>query len=140
MARDGDERVKIVVYYAVWATVCALVAGVAISAIHTAFFSYHPGRSGAARTLVGDLAAATALAAGQGAVALGTGRILAHLGRTLHATVLLGLLVGGFDFAMYFVQMALPATELGWTPDLIILAAAAALITALGSRSDGAAP
>src|SRR5579884_3475235 len=65
MAPDGDERVKIVVYYAVWATACALVAGAAISAIHTAFFSYHPGRSGAARTLVGDLAAAAALAAGQ---------------------------------------------------------------------------
>src|SRR5581483_9067211 len=85
MAPDGDERVKIVVYYAVWATACALVAGAAISAIHTAFFSYHPGRSGAARTLVGDLAAAAALAAGQGAVALVTGRILVRLGRTLRA-------------------------------------------------------
>ncbi len=134
MAPDGDERVKIVVYYAVWATACALVAGAAISAIHTAFFSYHPGRSGAARTLVGDLAAAAALAAGQGAVALVTGRILVRLGRTLRATVLLGLLIGSFDFAMYFVQMALPATELGWTPDVIIL------VTVLGSRSSAAAP
>src|SRR5579884_1536805 len=109
MAPDGDERVKIVVYYAVWATACAL-------------------------------AAAAALAAGQGAVALVTGRILVRLGRTLRATVLLGLLIGSFDFAMYFVQMALPATELGWTPDVIILAAAAALVTVLGSRSSAAAP
>jgi hypothetical protein len=140
MATDGDDRAKIVVYYAVWAALCALGAGVAIAAIHTAFFSYHPGRSGAAGTFVGDIAAASALAAGQGAVALVTGRLLARLGRTLHATVLLGLLVGGFDFAMYLVQMAWPATELGWTPDVLILAAAAALITVLGSRSSAATP
>jgi hypothetical protein len=48
---------------------------------------------------------------------------------------LLGLLIGAFDFVMYFVQMAVPATELGWIPDLIILIVATALTTAAGSRN-----
>ena len=43
--------------------------------------------------------------------------------------------IGLFDFVMYFVQMAVPATELGWTPDLLILVAVTAAITAAGSRN-----
>jgi len=35
---------------------------------------------------------------------------------------------------MYFLQMAVPATELGWIPDLIIIVAVTAAITAAGSR------
>ena len=73
-----------------------------------------------------------AIAAGQGAVALVTGSVLAQFGRALQRTVLLGLLVGVFDFAMYFLQMAVPATELGWKPDIVILALASATITLLG--------
>jgi len=57
---------------------------------------------------------ALAIAAGQGAVVLVTGSLLAQLGRSLQGTVLLGLLIGLFDFAMYLVQMAIPAAELGW--------------------------
>jgi hypothetical protein len=53
----------------------------------------------------------------------------------LHATVLLGLLVGLFDFLMNFLQMAVPRTELGWVPDLVILAGATIAITVLGSRA-----
>src|SRR5213083_2977152 len=78
------------------------------------------------------------IAAGQGAVALVTGSVLTQLGRGLHATVLLGLLVGLFDFVMNFLQMAVPATELGWIPDLVILAVATIVITVLGSRSASA--
>ena len=66
------------------------------------------------------------------AVALVTGSVLAQFGRPLHRTVLLGLLVGVFDFAMYFLQMAVPGTELGWRPDIFILALASATITLLG--------
>jgi len=33
------------------------------------------------------------------------------------------------------LQMVVPATELGWIPDLAILVAASALITVAGSRS-----
>jgi len=138
MANDAGGRMKVVIYYAVWATLCAVVAGIVITLIHTWFFSYNPGRSWLVHTLVSDILTAILLAAGQGAVALVTGSLLAHLGRQLHGTVLLGLLVGAFDFVMDFVQMAAPATELGWVPDLLIFAAATIAITALGSRASAA--
>ncbi len=130
-----ESRTRIVIYYAIWTTICAAVAGVVIALIHTWFFSYHPGRSAFMETLFGGIVTAVAIAAGQGAVALVTGGVLARLGRTLQFTVLLGLLIGVFDFVMYFLQMAVPATELGWIPDLIILVVATAAITAAGSRS-----
>ena len=129
-----DNRTRIVIFYAVWATICAAVAGVVIALIHTWFFSYHPGRSAFMETLFGGIVTALAIAAGQGAVALVTGRLLSRLGRTLQFTLLLGMLIGLFDFVMDFVQMAVPATELGWIPDLIILVAVTAAITAAGSR------
>jgi hypothetical protein len=138
MASDTGDRMKVVIYYAVWATLCAALAGAAISLIHTWFFSYNPEKSWLVHTLVSDLLTAALLAAGQGAVALVTGSVLAQLGRGLHGTVLLGLLIGAFDFVMDFVQMALPATELGWVPDLLILAGVTAGITALGSRASAA--
>jgi len=75
-----------------------------------------------------------ALAAAQGAVALVTGSLLARLGRDLQFTVLLGLIIGLFDFVMYFLQMAVPVTELGWTPDIAILLVVTIAITAVGSR------
>ena len=138
MATDAGDRMKIVIYYAVWATVCAAVAGVVISLIHTWFFSYNPARSWAVHTLVEDIVTALALAAGQGAVALLTGSVFAQFNRTLHGTVLLGLLVGAFDFLMDFVQMVAPRTELGWVPDLVILAVVTIGITALGARGAAA--
>jgi len=64
-----------------------------------------------------------------------TGGLLGRLGRMLQYTLLLGLVLGLFDFVMYMLQMVVPATELGWTPDLAILVAASALITVAGSRS-----
>jgi hypothetical protein len=128
------DRMKIVVFYAIWATLCAAVAGVAMALIHTAFFSYHPGRSGMLQTLFSDVVSALGLAAGQGAVALVTGSITARLGRTLQATVLLGLLIGLFDFVMYLLQTTVPATELGWVPDVIILVVVTVAITVWGSR------
>jgi hypothetical protein len=140
MASDTGDRMKIVIGYALWATLCAAVAGVAISFIHTWFFSAHPSAAEFWRTLFEDVAVTLAIAAGQGAVALVSASVLARLGRGLHATVLLGLLVGLFDFVMNFVQMAWPRTELGWVPDLVILAAATLAITVLGSRSATAVP
>src|SRR5439155_12919620 len=131
---------RIVLGYAAWATICAAVAGVGISMIHNFIFSYHANGPGLWSTLLEDDVMTVAIAAGQGAVALVTGGILAQLGRALHATVLLGLLVGLFDFVMNFLQMVVPRTELGWVPDLVILAAATIAITVLGSRSAAAAP
>ena len=92
------------------------------------------------RTLLEDAAVSVGLAAGQGAVALVTGSLLTQLGRGLHATVLLGLLIGLFDFVMNFLQMAVPRTELGWVPDLVILTAATIAITVFGSRAAAAPP
>src|SRR5881397_4337458 len=129
MAGDTGDRMKIVIGYAVWATLCAAAAGVAISLIHTWFFSYHGSRPGFWRTLLEDAAVSVGIAAGQGAVALVTGSLLAQLGRGLHVTVLLGLLVGAFDFVVNFLQMAVPSTDLGWVPDLVILAVATIVIT-----------
>lgn len=138
MVESGD-RMRVVIYYAVWATICAALAGIAVALLHTWFFSYHVGRSGFLQTLVSDIEAALAIAAGQGAVAVLTGSVLAQFGRGLQKTVLLGLLIGVFDFVLNFVQMVAPKTELGWGPDIVVLAVAAALITAYGSATASAA-
>lgn len=129
-----NDRTRIVIYYSIWATICAAVAGLAVALIHTWFFSYNPGRSAVMETLFSGSVAAVGIAAAQGAVALLTGSLLAQMGRTLQYTLLLGLLIGVFDFVMYFLQMVVPATELGWVPDLVIIVVATAAITAAGSR------
>jgi hypothetical protein len=116
----------------VWATVCATVAGAVVSVIHTLFFSFNPDATAFLRTLGGDLATALGLGAGQGVVAFLAAAALAALGRGLRYTVLLGLVVGFFDLAMYLLQMTVPATELGWGLDLAVLAAATVLITVAG--------
>jgi len=55
MAGDSGDRMKIVIGYAVWATLCAAAAGVAISLIHTWFSATtRPGRDLA--TLLEDAA------------------------------------------------------------------------------------
>lgn len=135
----ADSSTRVVIAYAIWATICATIAGLAIALIHTAFFSFNPGRSAVIETLFSGSVAAVAIAAAQGAVALVTGSVLAQMGRTLQFTVLLGLLLGLFDFVMYFVQMVVPVTELGWIPDVAILLAVTIAITAAGSRRAAAA-
>jgi hypothetical protein len=132
MGADASNRMKIVIYYAAWAIVCAAAAGLLIALVHTWWFSYNPNRSGLIDTLFGDAVTALALAAGQGATALLTGSVLAHYGRELQRTVLLGLLLGLFDCVMYFVQMAFPRTELGWLPDIAILVGATVMVTLYG--------
>lgn len=136
---DTNDRTRIAIYYSIWATICAAVAGLAVALIHTWFFSYNPGRSAIIETLFSGAVAAVGIAAGQGALALATGSLLARFGRTLQYTLLLGLLIGVFDFVMYFLQMAVPATEFGWVPDLAIIVAVTILITVAGSRRVAAA-
>ncbi len=131
---ETGDRTRIIIYYSIWATICATVAGLVVALIHTRFFSYTPGRSAVMETLFTGSVAAVGIAAAQGAVALVTGSLLARLGRTLQYTLLLGMLIGVFDFVMYFLQMAFPAIELGWIPDLVIIVAVTAAITAAGSR------
>jgi len=123
---------RIVTYYAVWAIVCASAAGLLIALVHTGWFSYNPNRAGVIASLFGDAVTGLAIAAGQGAVALVTGSVLTRFGRALQRTVLLGLLLGWFDVVLYFVQMAVPQTELGWLPDIAILAGVTVVITLSG--------
>src|SRR2546421_6290013 len=72
MADTGD-RMRIVIGYALWATLCAAVAGAAVSLVHTWFFSYHAGRAGFWSTLLEDFATTLVIAAGGGALAPGGG-------------------------------------------------------------------
>jgi len=136
---ETGDRTRIIIYYSIWATICAAVAGFIVALIHTWFFSYNPGRSAVIETLFTGAVAAVGIAAAQGAVVLVTGSLLARLGRTLQYTLLLGLLIGLFDFVMYFLQMAVRTTELGWIPDLVIIVVATAAITVAGSRRAAAA-
>ena len=131
---DSGDRMRVVVYYAIWATICAALAGTVVALIHTWFFAFNPGRSAVIQNLVQGIVTALAIAAGQGAVALVTGSVLAQLGRTLNYTVLLGLSIGAFDFVMYFLQMAVPSTELGWIADIAVLVAVTVLITLAGAK------
>lgn len=134
MATETGSATKVVVYYAIWATVCAVVAGVLMAVIHTAFFSYNPSQPAFMQTFLGGIAATGAIAAGQAAVILVTGSLLARLGFTLQGTVLLGLLIGAFDFGMNLLQLLVPALEPGWRWDLVIIALATVGITLLGAR------
>src|SRR6266511_5987685 len=90
MMEDSD-RTRIVIYYAIWASICAAVAGCVVALIHTWFFSYNPGRSAVIETLFSGVVAAVGIAAAQGALTLVTGGLLTRFGRTLHYTLLLGL-------------------------------------------------
>ena len=137
---DTGDRMRVVVYYAIWATLCAAVAGTIVALIHTWFFAFTPGKSAVMETLFQGDVKALAMAAGQGAVALVTGSLLAQFGRGLNLTVLLGLVIGLFDFVMYFLQMAVPATELGWVPDIAILVVATVAITLIGARTPATVP
>src|SRR5437899_12587388 len=100
MATDTGDRMKVVIYYAIWATMCAAVAGLVIAGLHTWLFSYIPTRSGLIFTLVGDAVTALAIAAEQGTVAVVTGSVLAQFAAALPRTGLLGPLEGDSDFAM----------------------------------------
>jgi len=135
---DTGDRTRIVIYYSIWATICAAGAGLAVALIHTWFFSYNPGRSAVIETLFSGAVAAVGIAAAQGALALATGSLLARFGRTLQFTLLLGVAIGLFDFVMYFLQMVVPATELGWIPDIAIIVAVTVAITVAGSRRQAA--
>ncbi|HEV8400584.1 MAG TPA: hypothetical protein VGQ18_12215 [Gemmatimonadales bacterium] len=137
---DNGDRMRVVVYYAIWAGICAVVAGLLMSLIHTTFFSFVPSRVAYMATLAGGIAITAAIAAGQAAVILVTGSLLVRMGYTLRLTVLLGLVVGTFDFVMNLVQLLLPKLEPGWPWDLAILAVATVAITLLGAQKPATVP
>ena len=51
-----------------------------------------------------------------------------------------GLLLGLFDFVMYFLQMWIPALELGWVPDIAILVVVTVAITLFGVQRTAPSP
>src|SRR2546426_11522060 len=102
---EADNRMRVVIYYGVWATICAALAGIAVALVHTWFFSYHVGRSGFLQTLVSDIEAALAIAAGQGAGAVPTGSGLGRVGRGVGKTVVLGPLNRLFELVLNLAEM-----------------------------------
>src|SRR2546421_2730407 len=113
MATDTGDRMKVVIYYAIWATMCAAVAGLVIAGLHTWLFSYIPTRSGLIFTLVGDAVTALAIAAGQGGGAPVAGGGLGPVGRSPQRPGPVGLVGGGVHLAVYLVQLAVPAAGVG---------------------------
>lgn len=110
------------------AAVLGTVGGAAPALLHSMLVTGEP--LSFALMLTSDLAVVAGIAAGQGAVAVGTalargrGRWYISPRRGLFAA----LAVGTFNGLMYFTQMLFPATELGWTLDLAILGAAGAAV------------
>jgi hypothetical protein len=75
-----------------------------------------------------DIAVVAAIGIGQG-IAAGATALLRGKGEFYISPkrgFMASLAVGAFNGLMYFVQMAVPATELGWTLDLLLLGAVGA--------------
>src|SRR2546428_12412106 len=94
MTTDTTDRMKIVIYYAIWATICAAAAGLVIAGLHTWLFSYIPSRSGLIFTMVSDAVTALAIAAGEGRVGVGPGGGRGGFGRPPAPTHVGGRLLG----------------------------------------------
>ncbi len=114
MATEASNRMKIVIYYAAWAIVCTAAAGLLLALIHTCVVQLRPGPVRAAPRAVRrrDHRAGHRRGPGRGR-APHRKRAGALRPRVAEARVLLGLLLGLFDFAMYFVQMAVPHDRAG---------------------------
>ena len=137
---EGPDQSRVAVWYAVWATACAAVAGLVVLLLDTYLFSRIGHRAAVVGSLVDEGGGVLALSAGQGAVALVAAGGLMQVGRSLQPTVLLGLLIGTFDFLFNLLQVFVPALEVEWKWKLVIGLAAALVITVVGSRKVAAAP
>ena len=136
---DANDQSRVVVWFAVWATVCAAVAGIVVLLFDTYIFSHLVHRAAIIHNLVDEGSGVLAISAGQGAVALVTASALMQVGRALQPTVLLGLLIGVFDFVFDLLQVFVPATEVEWKWKLVISLLAVLVITIAGSRKPAAA-
>ena len=136
---DANDQSRVVVWFAVWATVCAAVAGIVVLLFDTYIFSHLVHRAAIIHNLVDEGSGVLAISAGQGAVALVTASALMQVGRALQPTVLLGLLIGVFDFVFDLLQVFVPATEVEWKWKLVISLLAVLVITVAGSRKPAAA-
>lgn len=106
--------------------VMGTLGGLAPAVVHT--LTTATGPLGLAWVLTTDVAVVAAIGIGQGvaatATALARGQGIRYISRRRGVVASLG--VGLFNALMYFVQMSVPATELGWIPDLLILFAVGA--------------
>jgi hypothetical protein len=131
---DANDQSRVVVWYALWATVCGAVAGIVVLLFDTYLFSHLVHRAAIIRNLVDEGSGVLAIAAGQGALALVTASALMQFGRSLQPTVLLGLLIGAFDFGFDLLQVFVPSLEVEWKWKLVIGLLAAVVLTVSGSR------
>ncbi|HYK10465.1 MAG TPA: hypothetical protein VEV39_06680 [Gemmatimonadales bacterium] len=136
---DANDQSRVVVWFAVWATVCAAVAGIVVLLFDTYLFSHLVHRAAIIHNLLDEGSGVLAISAGQGALALVAAGALMQFGRVLQPTVLLGLLIGAFDFLFDLLQVFVPATEVEWKWKLLISLAAVLVITVAGSRKPAAA-
>jgi hypothetical protein len=106
--------------------VLGTVGGLLPAALHTVIAALGP--LSMAWLFSTDVAVVAAIGVGQGLAAAATA--LARGKGELYISPKRGfmgaLAVGAFNGMMYLVQMAVPATELGWTLDLLLLGAAGA--------------
>src|SRR5690348_6192111 len=109
---DANDQSRVVVWFAVWATVCAAVAGIVVLLFDTYIFSHLVHRAAIIHNLVDVGSGVLAISAGQGAVALVTASALMQLERALQPTVLLDLLIGVFDFVFDLLQSEEHTSEL----------------------------
>ena len=123
---DIKDDIKPAAFTGASTAVLGTVGGVLPSFIHSVIVTGQP--FSFALMLGSDLAVVAAIGAGQGLAAAATA--LARGKGELYISPRRGLLgalgVGVFNALMYLTQMALPATELGWTLDLLILGAVGA--------------
>ena len=120
MAEIRDD-IKPAAFTGASTAVLGTVGGVLPAMVHSVLATAGP--FSFAAMLTSDLAVVAAIGAGQGLAAAATA--LARGQGEYYISPKRGLLgalgVGAFNGLMYFVQMAVPATELGWTLDLLIL-------------------
>lgn len=120
---------------------CGTAGGILPALLHTFGAATDP--TSFAWLLSMNFLTVAAIGAGQGAVATATALARGRGRRYISSKhgVLGALAVGGFDALMYLMQMTIPATELGWTFDLVILGVAGAAAGWHAVRgSEGAAP
>jgi hypothetical protein len=106
--------------------VMGTVGGVLPAAVHSLIVT--GGVLSFAGMMSTDIAVVAAIGIGQG-IAAGATALIRGKGEFYISPkrgFLASLAVGAFNGLMYFVQMAVPGTELGWTLDLLLLAAVGA--------------
>jgi len=123
---DIKDDIKPAAFTGASTAVMGTVGGLLPAAVHTVLVAGGP--LSMAWVLTTDVAVVAAIGLGQGiaagatALARGKGANYISPRRGLFGA----LTVGAFNCLMYFTQMAVPATELGWTLDLLLLGAAGA--------------